>query len=141
MKLNRTSQLGAGQFMAALLLLLAAELVLAKAPFGGPGSVESQIAEDALPDKSHTGTDLLKEWKDYKVGLKERTGFSLNTDYTAYYLAGSGDFGPSEAGSGIFRIYGSWDLVGRGTENPTPGFTGAEVPGSRQIVCRIVSIP
>ncbi|MFC4992442.1 carbohydrate porin [Rubritalea tangerina] len=82
----------------------------------GPGSVENQIQDDAVAG-SHTGKDLLERWKAQKQEIKERTGFFMNSDYSAFYLGGTNDFGPSEAGSGIFRVYGGWDLVDRGGNN------------------------
>ncbi|WP_227021348.1 carbohydrate porin [Oceaniferula marina] len=116
--MSRVEGKRAGVLLGICLLAIANEQVAdARPSLGGPGSVEALEADDARPDQSHTGKDLLKEWKDYKTSLKDRTGFSWSTDYTAYYFGSSGDFGPNEAGSGIFRLYGSWDLVGRGTEN------------------------
>ncbi|WP_018969793.1 carbohydrate porin [Rubritalea marina] len=85
--------------------------------FSGPSSVEKQVQADAI-EGSHTSQDLLERWKDRKEKVKEQTGFSINSDYSFFYLAGSNDFGPSEAGSGVFRVYGAWDLIDRGGDNP-----------------------
>ena len=82
----------------------------------GPGAVGNQIAEDAAPG-SHSGKDLLESWKAKKTEFTKKTGFSYSTDYTAFALAGNNDFGPSDAGAGIFRIFGAWDLIDRGGDN------------------------
>lgn len=82
----------------------------------GPGSVENQSKDDAVVG-SHTQKDFLERWKLKKSAFKEETGFSISSDYSAFYLGGNNDYGPSEAGSGIFRVFGAWDLVDRGGDN------------------------
>ena len=81
-----------------------------------PSSVENQIQDDAIQG-SHTGKDFFAQWKDKKAELKKNSGFSINSDYSAFYLGANNDFGPSDAGSGIFRVYGNWELVDRGGAN------------------------
>lgn len=97
-------------------LLTVASLDAAAADLSGPGSVENQMAEDATPG-SHSGSDLLESWKAKKESFREKTGFSYSTDYSSFGLISNNDFGPSDSASGIFRIYGGWDLIDRGGEN------------------------
>lgn len=82
----------------------------------GPEAVENQMADDAIPG-SHSGRSLLKAWKAKKADFAEKTGFSFASDYSIFALAGTNEFGPSKAGSGVFRLLGSWHLIDRGGEN------------------------
>ena len=88
------------------------------ARFGGPTSVQDQLAEDAKSRKSVTGKNVLREYTDWKDRLREETGLSFSFDYTAgvlfpgHTISGEGSFA-----SGAVRFYGSWDLIGRDTGN------------------------
>ena len=97
-------------------LLMGSISVAAASDLTGPGSVENQVNDDASTG-SHTGKDFFEQWKENKAQIKEKTGFSINSDYSAFYLGGTNDFGPSEAGSGMFRVYGTWDIIDRGGSN------------------------
>lgn len=92
--------------------------------FGGPDAVENTIADDAASRPSFVEERLLDPWFDWKQGLQEDTGFSFGLDYSSLYLQSSEDgaSGDDSAASGMLRVFGSWDLVGRGTKN-----TGAAV--------------
>ncbi len=90
----------------------------AKPPnFGGPDSVETQLEDDAEPSEPLGRLEFLDRWFDYKKDLKERTGFSFGFDYTGAYLSSDESLGRDEAGSGIARFMGSWELTGRGSAN------------------------
>ncbi|MDV7146000.1 carbohydrate porin [Tropicimonas sp. TH_r6] len=88
--------------------------------FAGPSAVTSQLAEDDAPKDPafrFPGFDrALKPWFDWKARLKTDAGLQLGFDYTSLYqkadatLPGSED----EASSGIFKVFGRWDLVNRG---------------------------
>ena len=72
-----------------LLLGLGHSLVVAKPPnLLSPSSVENQIREDAQQG-SHTGKDFLAQWKEQKASWQKNLGFSLNSDYSAFYLSGN----------------------------------------------------
>ncbi len=92
--------------------------------FGGPDAVENTLADDAASRPSFVEESLLQPWFDWKQGLQEDTGFSFGLDYSSLYLQSSEDgaSGDDSAASGMLRVFGSWDLVGRGTGN-----TGAAV--------------
>ena len=87
--------------------------------FGSPNAVENQIADDAALTGSVFGDRLVQPWFDWKGRLQEKHGFGLGVDYTAVFLKASEQGLSSEdaASSGIARIFGAWELVGRGTPN------------------------
>ena len=85
--------------------------------FGGPGAVENQITDDEKPVPALIQKRLLQPWFDWKASLQERTGFSFGLDHIGLYLGASNSEGEDSASGGIFRFFGSWDLVGRGTPN------------------------
>ena len=70
--------------------------------FGGPDTVENQLANDEL------------HWNDWKKSLKADHGFSFSMDYTGVLLTASETFSDDTAAGGIARIYGAWDLVDNG---------------------------
>ncbi|WP_422641391.1 carbohydrate porin [Vibrio splendidus] len=76
------------------------------ANFEGPDSVENTIAEQKAQKKS---------WRE---SLAE-DGFTFGADYFALGLtSGDGVGGDSvDASSGVARLYGSWHLLGNGTQN------------------------
>jgi porin len=85
--------------------------------FGGPDSVENQIADDAQSVPALIEERVLQPWFDWKASLQERTGFSFGLDYIGLYLGANNSGEVDDASGGIVRFYGSWDLVGRGTPN------------------------
>jgi len=97
-------------------LLVFTELVRA-ANFGGPDSVENTIADDAARVPSLIRERLLGPWFQWKQGLQDDTGFSFGLDYSTVYLKSDEDgfSGDDSAASGMLRVFGSWDLLGRGT--------------------------
>ena len=62
---------------------------------------------------------LLEPWFQWKQELQDDTGFSFGLDYTPLYLKSNADgfSGEDKAASGILRVFGAWDLTGRGTLN------------------------
>lgn len=92
----------------------------ARPSFGGPNAVNTQVAEDATArENALYKSKLLSPYFELKQRIQERTGLGFSADYTAVYLsAGDAPSGAEdEAGSGIVRLYGAWELVGRDTEN------------------------
>jgi len=83
--------------------------------FGGPDSVENQIADDARSVPALFKERVLQPWFDWKASLQERTGFSFGLDYIGLYVAANNSADEDSASGGILRFFGSWDLVGRGT--------------------------
>lgn len=93
------------------------ETPTATADFGGPDAVENQIADDAQSVPALIEGPMLQPWFDWKASLQERTGFSFGLDYIGLYLGANNSAAEDNASGGIFRFFGSWDLVGRGTPN------------------------
>lgn len=81
---------------------------------GGPSSVGYQLQLDNKPPEEA----IYRPWHSFKVKVRERSGLDFNFDYaTLYQNADTSLNGNDEAFSGVFRIYGKWELVGRGTKN------------------------
>ncbi|KOO15606.1 porin [Vibrio xuii] len=74
--------------------------------FSGPDSVENTIAENARQKQS---------WRDSLAA----DGFTFGADYFALGLTSpDGKNGnDADASSGVARLYGSWNLLGQGTNN------------------------
>ncbi len=85
--------------------------------FGGPDQVENQLEEDAASKEPLVQFDFLKPYLDFKERLKESLGFSFGVDYTAVYLKATESIGQDEAASGMVRLFGAWEFVGRGSAN------------------------
>jgi len=89
--------------------------------FGGPSSAGAQLEEDDRPKETVLRFDGIQRglapYFDFKKRLQEDHGFSFGADYTALYEAASDSPGEDHAGSGIFRLFGNWTLVGHGTAN------------------------
>jgi porin len=87
--------------------------------FGGPNATENIIEDDARHKPATITKRLSQGWFDWKKQLQEDHGFSIGVDYTALSLTSSenGISGDDNASSGMVRLFGSWDLVGRGTKN------------------------
>jgi porin len=88
-----------------------------KARFGGPDAVENQIADDAKPISALVKERLLDPWFEWKKDLQDGTGISFGVDYSSLALTASDSLGKSNASGGMVRVFGSWDLVGRGTKD------------------------
>ena len=89
------------------------------AGFGGPNAVGNVIQDDAQTRPATITRRMTQGWFDWKQNQQEDNGFSLGFDYTPVYFKSSekGASGEDKASSGMLRVYGSWDLVGRGTKN------------------------
>jgi len=86
----------------------------------GPNTVRQHLESDEPPPRAAVfdveGFAPLQASRD---AFYERTGFHIGSDYNSLYLNASDslDDARSEAGSGVFRVYVKWDLLGRGTKN------------------------
>lgn len=92
--------------MAVIVAVSSISPVVYSANFDGPDSVENTIAEQKAQKKS---------WRE---SLAE-DGFTFGADYFALGLtSGDGAGGDSvNASSGVARLYGSWHLLGKDTQN------------------------
>jgi len=85
--------------------------------FAGPDQVERQLKDDYEAKESFLKLRFLQPYFDFKNKLKENSGFSFGLDYTGAYFAANKSLGLNDAGSGMIRLYGSWELTGRGGKN------------------------
>jgi porin len=91
-----------------------------RVPFGSPNSVPAQLEDDDLV-KRPLLRFLQKElqvWYDWKRKINDQYGLQFSVDYNILYQGANESLtGERNAASGVFRILGKWNLVGRGTEN------------------------
>jgi porin len=85
--------------------------------FGGPDAVENVISDDAKPISALIKERVTDPWFEWKKGLQEETGFSFGVDYSSLLLTAEGSTGNDNASGGMARLFGAWDLVGRGTKD------------------------
>jgi porin len=83
----------------------------------GPDQVDNQLETDARPTEPLVNFGFLDGYMGFKKRLKEDSGFGFGVDYTAAYFGASASLGEDMAGSGILRLFGSWELVGRESGN------------------------
>jgi porin len=91
----------------------------AHAEFAGPNAVPNQIESDREQTLLGRGIQFGEDWDAWKSELQSNYGFGLGGDYTGVWLSASDSVpgGRDSTGAGIARIFGSWDLVGRGGPN------------------------
>ena len=86
--------------------------------FGGPDAVENQLEEDEQEKQPLLGLDFLQPYRDWKAQVREKTGIHFGGDYSAQAFFADGSAGDDHAGSGMYRFFGSWDLVDREGDHP-----------------------
>ena len=84
---------------------------------GSSDQAENRIELDRYMTHPVFELSFLDKYFDFKDSLKARTGFSFAIDYTAQAYWTNAEMGEKNASSGIFRFYGSWELVGRKSGN------------------------
>lgn len=84
---------------------------------GGPDQVENRIQLDKLFESQVFELNFLNPYFDFKDRLYDKLGLNFATDYNSVYFGSTSEIGEGYAASGIWRLYGSWDLVGRNTKN------------------------
>jgi len=106
--------IGAALIPAATSLLHAQD---AASELAGPDAVSSQLAADEKDKPELLDVDLQNGFDSWKASVKERTGLDFGIDYFSLGLAATDSLGDSTAASGVFRVYGNWELFNRGKEN------------------------
>jgi porin len=89
--------------------------------FGGPTSVGGQMTEDATVAPQYRLQELqdhFDPWYRFKERLNQCHGLQFNVDESMFYQAATESLGASDAASGLVRVYGQWELFGRGSDNP-----------------------
>jgi porin len=90
--------------------------------FGGPGSTASQILSDEQLGKQDCQKGLashLRLYCDFKKALHRENGIRFGVDYNALMQRASNSLGEDEAAGGVFRLFGTWNLL-----DPDAGGTG-----------------
>ena len=103
--------------LSAVFAVSLSDQALAEAREGGPESVDVLIDEQRRKKQSWWDQNFLAPYDTWKDGVAERTGFSWGSDYSAQYFTATDSMGDSSASAGMFRLYGSWDLLNRGEKN------------------------
>ena len=83
-----------------------------RAGFGGPNSVGITLQRDAEVDPTE-----LASYFAFKDSVANSIGLSFGFDYYALYQGASSSPGEDDAASGVFRAFGTWKLVNRGSDN------------------------
>jgi len=86
--------------------------------FGGPDAVENQLEEDEQEKQPLLELDFLQRYRDWKAKVREKTGIHFGGDYSAQAFFAHQSAGDDHAGSGMYRFFGTWDLVDRGGDHP-----------------------
>lgn len=60
---------------------------------------------------------FLSPYFEFKDKVKEKTGLTFAVDYNSVYMSSTSDLGEGNGGSGVFRFYGSWDVLGKESGN------------------------
>jgi porin len=88
----------------------------------GPADANNQLKADEEVTNPTIKKDFIDRAVEAKNAFYEKTGFKIGLDYNSLYLGATESLGKKNAASGVFRLYGKWDFVGRGT-----GHTGGLV--------------
>ncbi len=85
---------------------------------GGPDSVQQRLELDRAEKDTLYESKLFKPYFKWKANLAQDYGFNFGWDYTSVYLKSTDSLqGTSdEASGGMVRFFGSWELLGRGTD-------------------------
>ena len=85
----------------------------------GPQGVSNQIESDrAARDLDLFEIPFLKPYFAWKDDLANKTGFNFGIDYTVAGLKSNDSLPGTDdyAAGGVFRVFGDWELLGRGTD-------------------------
>ncbi len=93
------------------------------AAVGGAGSTGADLVEDARPKGAYLHPEFLSRatqpYFDLKATAEDKIGFTFGGDYTTVYQYASETFtGRNHAAGGMFRLFGSWELIGRDSDYP-----------------------
>ena len=85
---------------------------------GGPDSVQQRLELDRAEKDTLYESKLFKPYFKWKANLAQDYGFNFGWDYTSVYLKSTDSLQGTddEASGGMVRFFGSWELLGRGTD-------------------------
>jgi porin len=87
--------------------------------FGGPDTVENLIEANRADRDVLFESNAFDSYRDWQGGVKDEHGFSFGTGYTSNYLTSSESLRGKDdySSGGMLRLFGNWELTGRGTDN------------------------
>ncbi|PWJ38542.1 carbohydrate porin [Sediminitomix flava] len=85
--------------------------------FTGPAAVGNQLINDSRPNRATRFWYALDSLDKKKERFYERTGFIAGVDYNSQIMAATNVIGNTVGASGVFRIYGKWNMVKPGTNH------------------------
>lgn len=83
----------------------------------GPDATTSLLELDATAKDDVLDVDAQRGFDAWKAEINARTGLAFGLDYNLLGYIASTSPGADSAASGALRLFGSWDLVGRGGPN------------------------
>lgn len=95
----------------------AAESRPAAASLAGPEQVDNRLHIDSNQVTPLFPSDFARGYFDWKERQAKENGFSIGGDYSTAYLNASESLGEEDAFSGMYRLFGSWELTGDGQGN------------------------
>ena len=84
---------------------------------GSVDQVDNRMAIDNAKKTSLLEFPFLEPYFNFKKDVADKTGLNFAMDYNSAYFGTTSDIGEGDAGAGVFRFYGSWDLVGKESGN------------------------
>ncbi|WP_198037783.1 carbohydrate porin [Mariniflexile maritimum] len=86
-----------------------------------PSDANNQLKSDSEDKNATVALDFIDRTVAAKEAFYQKTGFKIGFDYNSLYMGATESLGNNNhTASGIARVYGRWDLIGRGT-NSTGG--------------------
>ena len=125
---RRLCQQACGLCLIALVVLWSVQAGLAEPPqpseqerhsdFGGPDAVPNRLGSDRATTDAPYEFEFLKPYYDWKARIEEEFGFTFGLVYVPVFLKASNSLPGADdyAAGGVFRLFGSWELLGRGTD-------------------------
>ena len=87
------------------------------ARFGSSDQVDNIIKRDKEVSTSFVDVFSLDAYFDFKETVDTATGIKFATEYDMLLTGTTSDVGEGKGSSGIWKIYGSWELVGKNSGN------------------------
>jgi porin len=84
---------------------------------GSADQVDNRLELDQIVQEPLLELTFLSPYFEFKERVKTKTGLSFATEYSSLFVGTNADLGEGNASSGIWKFYGSWDLVGRESGN------------------------
>ena len=87
------------------------------ARLGSSDQVDNILEIDDAVSEPLLEFPFLDPYFTFKEGVKTSSGLSFATEYSSLFVGTNSDLGEGSANSGIWKFYGSWDLVGKKSGN------------------------